>query len=154
MQRARSPTGPVSSRQRCLVYFGLANEFLLDRDSFDFYKCLGLGPQRPKKRDSYRALIIGASALPSSNRLPPPPRPRVRTTPVRRRSRCILISACRLEHTAWGASRCTHHWIWCEWDTRRQTMAKVHATGLALDKVALHQHRDRALRSTASGLPQ
>jgi hypothetical protein len=31
---------------------------------------------------------------------------------------------------------------------RRQTVAGVHATGLALDEAALHQHRNRALRST------
>ena len=48
-----------------IIFYGI------NRSSFNFYKCLGLRPERSKQMGSYWVVIIGASALPNPNRFSP-----------------------------------------------------------------------------------
>ena len=105
---------------------------------------------------SYWVVIIGASALPNPNRFSPfatavtPSEqlrfgvahsafrfpPAGRTTPY---GRVPVLAPSDMVFVRDGIR---------EGFGRRQTVAEVHATGVALDEAAVHQHRDRALRST------
>ena len=95
---------------------GGGDNFLRDLlDLSDFYKCLGLRPERSKQMGSYWVVIIGASALPNPNRFSPFA---TAVTPSEQLRFGVAHSAFRFppagsDHAVRASPSAPHHRIWC-----------------------------------------